>query len=64
MSTTSACNSASNAASHVLLALGLDERQARNSVRLSIGRFSNETEVDKALEVFGRVLTAASAALW
>lgn len=64
LSTTSACNSASNAASHVLLALGLDERQARNSVRLSIGRFSNVAEVDKALEVFGRVLTAASAALW
>jgi cysteine desulfurase len=64
LSTTSACNSASNAASHVLLALGLDERQARNSVRLSIGRFSTEADVDKALEVFGRVLTTASAALW
>ena len=64
LSTTSACNSASNAASHVLLALGLNERQARNSVRLSIGRFSTDAEVDKALEVFGRVLTAASAALW
>lgn len=64
LSTTSACNSASNAASHVLLALGLDERRARNSVRLSIGRFSNVAEVDKALEVFGRVLTTASAALW
>lgn len=64
LSTTSACNSASNAASHVLLALGLDERQARNSVRLSIGRFSTDAEVDKAVEVFGRVLTTASAALW
>ena len=64
LSTTSACNSASNAASHVLLALGLDERQARNSVRLSIGRFSSETDVDKALEVFGRVLATASVALW
>ncbi len=64
LSTTSACNSASNAASHVLLALGLDERQARNSVRLSIGRFSTEADVDKALEVFGRVQASASAALW
>ena len=64
LSTTSACNSASNAASHVLLALGLDEHQARNSVRLSIGRFSSDAEVDKALEVFGRVLATASAALW
>jgi cysteine desulfurase len=64
LSTTSACNSASNAASHVLLALGLDEGRARNSVRLSIGRFTSEAEVDKALEVFARVVTAASAALW
>jgi len=64
LSTTSACNSASNAASHVLLALGLDERQARNSVRLSIGRFTTEAQVDQALAVFSRVLTTASAALW
>ncbi|GLO25973.1 cysteine desulfurase family protein [Pseudomonas putida] len=64
LSTTSACNSASNAASHVLLALGLDERQARNSVRLSIGRFTTEAQVDQALAVFVRVLTRASAALW
>ncbi len=64
LSTTSACNSASNAASHVLLALGLDERQARNSLRLSIGRFTTEAQVDQALAVFDRVLTTASAALW
>ncbi|BAN53828.1 MULTISPECIES: cysteine desulfurase family protein [Pseudomonas] len=64
LSTTSACNSASNAASYVLLALGLDERQARNSVRLSIGRFTTEAQVDQALAVFDRVLTRASAALW
>jgi cysteine desulfurase len=64
LSTTSACNSASNAASHVLLALGLDEARARKSVRVSIGRFTSEAEVDTAIAVFGRALTAASAALW
>jgi len=64
LSTTSACNSASKAASHVLLAIGLDERRARNSVRLSIGRFSTEAEVDTAIKVFARVLAAASAAFW
>lgn len=64
LSTTSACNSASKAASHVLLALGLDENRARNSVRLSIGRFSTEAEVDTAIKVFARVLAAASAAFW
>ena len=64
LSSTSACNSASNAASHVLLALGLDERQARNSVRLSIGRYTSEADVDTALAVFGRVIGAAAVALW
>lgn len=64
LSTTSACNSASNAASHVLLALGLEEARARKSVRVSIGRFTSEAEVDLAIAVFGRALTAASAALW
>ncbi|MFF7109608.1 cysteine desulfurase family protein [Pseudomonas sichuanensis] len=64
LSTTSACNSASNAASHVLLALGLDECRARNSVRLSIGRYTSEAEVDQAIAVFGRVIGAAAAALW
>ncbi|WP_323833530.1 cysteine desulfurase family protein [Pseudomonas sichuanensis] len=64
LSTTSACNSASNVASHVLLALGLDERRARNSVRLSIGRYSSEAEVDQAIAVFGRVIGAAAATLW
>jgi len=64
LSTTSACNSANNAASHVLLALGLDERRARNSIRLSIGRFTTEAEVDKAIAVMASALKTASAALW
>ncbi|MFV3317535.1 cysteine desulfurase family protein [Pseudomonas sp. NY15374] len=64
ISTTSACNSASNAASHVLLALGLSEQQARSSVRISLGRYSTEADVDKALEVFGRVIAAGAVALW
>ncbi|QXH33869.1 cysteine desulfurase family protein [Pseudomonas muyukensis] len=64
LSSTSACNSASNAASHVLLALGLDERQARNSVRLSLGRYTQEADIDVALAVFGRVVNGAAVALW
>lgn len=64
LSTTSACNSAANAASHVLLALGLSEAQARNSVRLSLGRYTTEAQVDQAIAVFRRVINAGATALW
>lgn len=64
VSSTSACNSASNAPSHVLLALGLEPHAARNSVRISLGRYSNDNEVDAAIAVFTRAINAASVALW
>ncbi|CAG8863678.1 Cysteine desulfurase IscS [Pseudomonas fluorescens] len=64
LSSTSACNSAANAASHVLLALGLDEAQARSSVRLSLGRYTDLAQVDEAIRVFKRVIGAGATALW
>ena len=51
LSSTSACNSASNAPSHVLLALGLNPMQAGQSMRISLGRFTTDEDVDQALEV-------------
>ncbi|ATR83905.1 IscS subfamily cysteine desulfurase [Pseudomonas sp. HLS-6] len=47
-SSTSACNSASSAASHVLLALGHDEQAARRTLRLSLGRYTSEADIDQA----------------
>ncbi|WP_313328461.1 cysteine desulfurase family protein [Pseudomonas qingdaonensis] len=47
-SSTSACNSASSAPSHVLLALGHDERAARQTLRLSLGRYTREEDIDAA----------------
>ncbi|MCO7507062.1 MULTISPECIES: aminotransferase class V-fold PLP-dependent enzyme [unclassified Pseudomonas] len=47
-SSTSACNSASSAPSHVLLALGHDERAARQTLRLSLGRYTREEDIDGA----------------
>lgn len=49
-SSTSACNSASSAPSHVLLALGLDQTQAARSIRLSLGRYTTLADVEQAIE--------------
>jgi cysteine desulfurase len=46
ISTGSACNSASSESSHVLLSMGLTRQQAQQSIRLSLGRFTTEQEID------------------
>ncbi|MFW6118420.1 MAG: aminotransferase class V-fold PLP-dependent enzyme, partial [Chloroflexota bacterium] len=50
-STGSACSSASLEPSHVLLALGLSPEQAHGSLRLTLGRESTETDVERVVEV-------------
>ncbi len=50
ISTGSACSSASSEPSHVLLALGLDPETADTSVRISLGRFTTEADIDRAIE--------------
>lgn len=56
VSSTSACNSASSAVSHVLLALGLTQGQAGSSLRLSLGRYTQAEDVEKAITaIAGRV---------
>ncbi len=46
----SACASARHAPSHVLLAMGLDERAASASLRLSLSRDTTEQEIERAIE--------------
>lgn len=54
VSTTSACSSASMQPSYVLRALGLSKEVAQSSIRLSIGRFTTEDQVDQAIGIICR----------
>ncbi len=47
----SACSSIDPAPSHVLLALGMTESEARRSVRFGVGRFNTADEIDQAAEI-------------
>jgi cysteine desulfurase len=47
----SACTSASLEPSYVLRALGVDDELAHTSLRLGIGRFTTEEEVDTAADM-------------
>ena len=49
-STGSACTSSSLEPSHVLLAIGLDHETAHGSVRITLGRFTRESDIDYLLE--------------
>lgn len=51
MSTTSACSSASIQPSYVLRAIGLTEELAQSSIRLSLGRFTQEEDIEFAIAV-------------
>ena len=59
ISTGSACTSASVEPSYVLRALGLSDARANASIRLGLGRFTTETDVDFAADA----ITAAASRL-
>ena len=51
VSTMSACSSASIQPSYVLRAIGLSDELAQSSIRLSIGRFTQEEHIEHAISV-------------
>jgi cysteine desulfurase len=53
VSTGAACSAGTVEPSHVLRAMGLSPERVRSSIRVSLGRFSTEEEVDRAAELIG-----------
>ncbi len=51
VSTSSACTSGKDEPSHVLLALGLSEQQAKSAIRISYGRYNTPDEVGTVISV-------------
>ncbi|MCY4444866.1 MAG: cysteine desulfurase family protein [Rhodobacteraceae bacterium] len=56
ISTGSSCASESNSISHVLSALGLPRSSISTAIRVSLGRFTTESEINKALLAFKTIL--------
>ncbi len=55
-STGSACSSASSEPSHVLTAMGIPVERARGSLRLTMGRWTTQDDVDKVIEALPRIV--------
>jgi cysteine desulfurase len=56
MATGSACSSALPEPSHVLTAMGLNQKEAYSSIRFSLGRFTTGEEIETTILEFQRVL--------
>ncbi|MFC2012117.1 cysteine desulfurase NifS [Chloroflexota bacterium] len=56
-STGSACSSSSLEPSHVLLAMGLPHEQAHGSLRLSLGKWTTEDEINPVLDALPGIVT-------
>ncbi len=57
VSTGSACFSRSLEASHVLMGIGGNHERAHGSIRFSLGRFNDISEVDRVVEAMSEVVT-------
>jgi cysteine desulfurase len=58
-----ACSSGSLEPSHVLRAMGIDEKIAHGAIRFSLSRFTTDSEIDGALEVLPGIIAKLRAVL-
>jgi cysteine desulfurase len=56
ISTGSACNSANTEISHVLKAIRLEEKLAKGTVRISLGRNNTEENVESIIGALTKIL--------
>ena len=54
----SACSASRQEASHVLSAIGLNDKQARSTLRFSLGRFTTKKDIEKTLKSLSRLISA------
>ncbi len=52
----SACSASKDEPSHVLAAIGLSDEAARSSLRLTMGKFTTEAEVQKTAEILAKLV--------
>jgi cysteine desulfurase len=57
ISSGSACTSATVEPSFVLKAMGLSDHDAHSSLRISLGRYTTEADIDTAIESFTEAVT-------
>jgi len=55
-STGSACSSSTLEPSHVLMAIGLKHEEAHGSLRLSLGKYTNQADIDYTIKVLPKVV--------
>lgn len=56
LSSASACKSGSAEPSHVLIAMGLSEKEAHCSIRFSLSHYTTEKDIDETISALGQVL--------
>jgi cysteine desulfurase NifS len=57
----SACRAGSPKPSHALIAMGLSDEEAHCAIRLSLGIFNTEEEIDRTIDIFEKVINNAGA---